>query len=118
MSVVTDVRAALNEALRAVEGARVYDDPGANVDPPALIVGPPTLSWDGYGGGPTSARVIVYLIVPSDDRVLERLGELVTEVADVLDAAGEAVVLRADPGTFTVSGSELPSYELLVEMAL
>jgi hypothetical protein len=118
MSIVNDVRAALNESLRGVQGVRVYDDPGASIDPPGLLVGPPTLTWEGYGANPSSARIIVYLIVPADDRVLDRLGELITSVAAVIDETEDAVVLRADPGTFTVGGQELPSYEVLVEVAL
>jgi hypothetical protein len=118
MSVVTDVRTALNEALRAVEGVRVYDDPGANMDPPALLVGPPTLTWEGYGSGPVNARIIVYLVVPENDRVLEKLGELITSVADAIDDTENAVVVRADPGTFIAGSQELPSYEVLVEVAL
>lgn len=118
MSVVTDVRTALNEALKGVEGVRVYDDPGANMDPPALLVGPPTLTWEGYGSGPVNARIIVYLVVPENDRALEKLGELVASVADAIDDTSDSVVVRADPGLLIVGGQELPSYEVLVEVAL
>jgi len=118
MSIVNDIRTTLNQALKGVQGVRVYEDPGANMDPPAVLVGPPSLTWEGYGANPSSARIIIYLIVPADDRVLERLGDLITSVAGAIDDTQNAVVLRADPGTFTVGGQELPSYEVLVEVAL
>lgn len=114
MSAVSEAAVELRVALKRVAGTRVVTDPGATLDPPALVLGPPSLQWEGMGGGPTSATFLVYVTVKADERALERLWDLVPAVASELDAVRDAVVLRADPGSYR----ELPCYEIQVEVAL
>lgn len=105
-------------ALRGVAGVRVYDDSGANVDPDAVVLGPPTLEWAGVCPGPTSARWTVYVVVKASDRALQRLWDLVPAVADAVDAVPDAAVIRADPGVFSAGGVDLPCYQIQVDVSL
>jgi hypothetical protein len=109
---------ALAEALRTVEGLRVHTDPGALLDPPAAVVGPPALAWEGYDAAPTSARFVVVVVVAMDERALPRLWDLVPLVAAAVDTVPDAVLRTADPGVWSANGADLPSYELLIEVAL
>ncbi|OLT46487.1 hypothetical protein BJF85_16725 [Saccharomonospora sp. CUA-673] len=117
---VQQAATALEDALRHVDGARVYRDPaGAVADPPALLVGPPRLTWEGICGGPTSATFVVYVMAAMDERAVSRLWELVPVVAAAIDEhVRDAVVTEANPGVFDAGGNNLPSYELTVEVAL
>lgn len=117
MNAIKDAAEMVGSALDGVEDVRYYRDLGANVDPPATLLGPPQLKWEAYCSDPTSAQFMVYLVVPAKDRAIEQLWDLVPKVAEALDES-DAVVRRADPGTFNAGGSDLPSYELTVEVAV
>lgn len=118
MSAVKDAVAALNTALKGVEQVRLHADPGAAINPPATVVGPPSLTWDALAVWPTAARFLVYVVVAADQRALERLWDLVPVVAEAIDGLEDAVVVRADPGTYQTSGGELPCYQIQVDYAL
>ncbi|WP_181778929.1 hypothetical protein [Pseudonocardia pini] len=119
MSAVGEAWAALNAALKAVDGVRVYEDLGTTFDPPALVVMPPELSWDGYLSAPTEATFTVVLAVRADERAMQRLWDLAPAVAVAIDQVQDAVVKRAIPGTTpSGSGSPLPAYLFEVECAL
>lgn len=119
---VREAAEALETALEAVPKLQVYRDPGANVDPPAAVLGPPSLAWETYGDGtgvyPTSATFPVYVVTAADDRSLERLWELVPEVAAALESVADAVTPTADPGAYNTGGVQLPCYEILAEVSL
>ena len=110
----------LEAALRTVKAVGVHRDPGAILEPlPAAVLGPPALTWAGQAGsGPESARFLVYVVVDPDERAVERLWELVAQVADAIDENSGAVVIRADPAVFVSGGRDLPCYELQVEASL
>ncbi|PZG18979.1 hypothetical protein C1I95_12435 [Micromonospora craterilacus] len=111
----------LHQALVPVKGVRVYPDIGPDVSPPAAVIGPPALTWEGLpgcGGEPTSGRFGVWVVVDDDDRSVSRLIELVPPVAAALDAVDDAVVVRADPTTYPGSSKDLPAYQIQVDMAL
>lgn len=118
MSVIEDTAAALRGALKTVNGIRVYEDPGAVSDPPAAVVGPPTLRWEGPCAEPSSATFTVYLIAKADGRAMPRLYELIPKVAVAIDSVTDAVITTAQPGFFSAGGSELPTYELTVSVGL
>jgi hypothetical protein len=103
--------------LAAAELLHVPPDVGPGVDPPAVIVGAPALLWEGLCG-PTSAQVIVWVVVTLDDLSLARLLELVPLVAVALDTVENATVVRADPGTYPIGTSDLPAYQIHVDVAL
>jgi hypothetical protein len=115
---VPDTIEALSEALRAVDGLRVTSDPGSSVQPPAVVLVPPALSWDGYQPDPTSASFLAALVVASNERALPRLFALLPQVAAAIHDTTDAVLVRADPGSWVVGGSELPAYLLQIEVAL
>lgn len=109
----------LREALRTVEGVRVYEDPAATVRPPGAFVGPPRLQWETGCPEPTSATFVVIVMVAMDKRALERLMQLVPQVAEAIDELlAEAAVMRAEPSVFNSGGTDLPSYEITVEVGL
>lgn len=116
---VKEAAEALQAALKTVPGTRVYTDPSAMVDPPGLVIGPPRLQWQTMCTGPTEAVFTVYVVTALNDRTLERLWELVPQVADAVDNnMYDAVVLRADPGVFPAGGPDLPAYEMTIEISL
>lgn len=110
--------AALLEALRTVPGLRVYDDPGATIDPPGAVLGPPQLLWESYSAAPSSARFLVVVAVPLDDRALPRLWQLAPLVVMAVDTVPDAVVRRADPSVWAGTAGDLPAYEIQVEIGL
>jgi hypothetical protein len=118
VSAVAAAAAELAAALATVEGARPYADPGAVIDPPGLVLGPPALLFEGPCPEPTSARWLVYVVVPADERALETLWALVPVVAEAIDALPGAAVIRADPGTFLSGGVDLPCYEIQIDVSL
>lgn len=110
----------LQVALKTVRDMRVHTDLAATVDPPALVIGPPALTWAGHGDGPNLATFIVYVIVPADERAPERLWELVPTVAAALENYPDAdiTVSQANPGRWPGGGGDLPAYEVITEVAL
>lgn len=99
-------------------GLRAVTDPGAPVNPPAALIGPPSLKWETYCGSPTSATYLVYAVVTADDRSITRLAELLPKVVDAINAVTQAQVVRAQPTVWAAAGQEFPAYEITVEVAL
>jgi hypothetical protein len=118
MSAIAEAAATILAALKGIEGVNATSDVGKTLDPPSLVLGPPALVWQGVCAGPTSARWLVYVVVPADERALERLWELVPVVAAALDAMPDVSVIRADPGAYVNGSGELPCYEIQIEVSL
>jgi hypothetical protein len=118
MNVVHAKALELEAAAKTVEGARFYRDLGTTMDPPALVIGPPRLQWEGYGGEPTSATFIVIVMVDMNERAQEALWDLVPLVSEAMSGVDDAVVMSATPGVFNANGTDLPSYEMNLEVAL
>lgn len=117
--VISAAATAIVEALDTVDGVRSYTDLGAVVDPPATLLGPPALTWAGVGSAPSEARFLVVVVVQADDRAMPRLWDLVPRVVEALeDNVQDAVVVSASPGVWTGGGTELPCYEITVEISL
>lgn len=117
---VQQAAAALEAAVRQVDGVRFYRDPsGAVADPPAALVGPPRLTWDSMCSGPTAATFVVYVLASMDERAVAQLLDLVPLVAEAINEhVRDAVVTEANPGVFDAGGQDLPSYEITVEVNL
>lgn len=118
MSALGDLSGALVTALRTVPGLRVAQDVGEVVDPPAAILGPPLLAWNGYCDGPTSATFTVNVVVTFDERAMERLFAFLPLVAVAVDSVPDAVVTAAAPGTYRIGNADLPCYAVTVECAV
>lgn len=114
MSVVGDLAAALGAAAGSVEGVQLTTL-GASLNPPAVVVGPPRFTPLGVCAGPATATFPVTIAVALDDRALERLWELVPAVWEAIEDQTDAVVIAADPGTYSTGSGDLPAYELTVE---
>lgn len=110
--------AELKAAAETVDGVRVYLDPGATFDPPAVLIAPPALDFTVGLGGPTNARFIVAVFAAADERALETLWDLVPQVAAAIDHDTDGVVTSALPSAWRTGGTELPCYELIVEVPL
>lgn len=109
--------AALNAALRAVEGLRVDMSGLGDVAPPAVVVGPPTLAWQAYSDVPTDVSFDVVLYVPADDRAVARLLRFLPLVRDAVETVEDVVVVTATPQTFRSGGTDLPAYRLQIEVS-
>lgn len=111
---------ALAEALRGVEGIRVYTDPGARVDPPGVVIGPPTLHWEGPCLAPTRATFRISVVVKANDRAMQTLWGLVPAVGAALDNINtpSVAVIRAEPGVYPSGGTDLPAYQITAEVEL
>ncbi|HEV7649390.1 MAG TPA: hypothetical protein VGP26_14650 [Actinophytocola sp.] len=118
MTTPTEARAALGDALSGLDGIRYYANLGANIDPPATIVSLPRLAWEAICAGPTSATFLVYLMVPLNDRAVDRLQEMLPAVVEAIESYPDAVVTTATPLVSPFGGPDLPAYEITVEVAL
>ncbi|HET6291017.1 MAG TPA: hypothetical protein VFG15_30270 [Amycolatopsis sp.] len=118
MSIVNDAAQRLAAALRTVEGVRPYDL-GANIDPPALVLGMPRLTFDSYCPGQiTGATFPVFLVVAMDERAQLRLWELAEPVAEAIESTVDTTIGSCEPGLYLAGQTELPSYTFTVEMSL
>lgn len=124
MSTALLVRAAAEEIAAACDtvpavALRVKTDPGAQpATYPAVIVGPPALTFEGYGRPPTGATFLVYVIERVSAGALESLWDLVPEVCAAIDEHSAGAVQRADPGVYAVGGTDMPCYEITVDIGL
>lgn len=119
MSAVTDAVDALEAGLEQVAGLRVYRTVGSVVDPPAAVIGPPSLSWGAYCADPTMARFDVYVVANANDWAGEAFFDLAPAVAKAVDGVLDAALAGdAEPGTYQSGGTTLPAYHLTVEIGL
>jgi len=112
-SVIDEITA----VLRTVDGVRFYDY-GDNIDPPAVLVSPPTIDWEGYASQPTTATIQVFLVVGQTDRALPQLLKYLPLVSEALDGVENAVVRTANPTIFQAGNTDLPCYAISVEISL
>jgi len=115
---VATAHEALSAALETVQGLRVERDPGAVLDPPAALVGPPMLTFGGQDSDPAHARWVVIVAVNFDDRTFPALWELIPQVTAAIESLTDAVVVEANPGTWQNGAISLPCYEISAEMSL
>ncbi len=120
MGPVSDAARDLLAALDSLGEGKATADPGATLaNLPAIVLGPPRLTWEGAANHePTGALFIVYLVVAADEQAVERLWELVTEASSAIDDRTNGAVIQADPGVFPSGTAQLPCYELQVEVGL
>ena len=120
MNTIQQARADLADMCREIPGLRVYSELGAVVDPPAVMISLPRLSFEGPEPGvPTGATFIVPVFAARDGDVSDVLAEWLPKVAAALDESENAAVQNAEPGTWPAGGNvDLPAYLIEVEVAL
>lgn len=108
---------ALADALRAEE-IRTHIDPAAAIDPPAAVIGPPALTWEAHCDEPTSARYVVWAVVPDNDRAITALATFLPQVVDAIHTLPDVVVTAAAPEVWSAAGQDYPAYAITVEVSL
>jgi hypothetical protein len=109
----------LSEALAAIDGVRHYRLRGGAVSPPATILAPPTVTWNGMDADPTDASWVVALVVADAERCDEQLWALLPAVYAALDGLNGRVVVRdARPDSYPSGGVSLPAYVFNVDVSL
>lgn len=110
---------AASAALPDADGFRVVGELADDIDPPAALLAPPQLTWDGPGAEPTDATWVVVLVVPASDRSMAELYRLLPFVSEAIDEKTDFVMRTAEPGVWqTGNTGALPCYSLTVEVAL
>lgn len=123
LAVIASIAAAVERVdvstLQYVDKILVSEAIGDEVEPPAVVIGPPALEFEGMCRPPTASDLVVYVVVDKTERWAEQLYQLVPAVAAAIDeyVAG-AAVLSAKPGTFPVGSRELPAYGIAVSIDL
>lgn len=113
---VAELRRSLEDTLRTIPGVRVVLDPGEAIDPPALVLVPPTLTYDAYFAGPTEASFDVPLVVANDDRAMKTLELLLPLVEQAIHDTSDAALTGAAPGNW--GSPPLPCYLLTIEVTV
>jgi hypothetical protein len=110
----------LNDALTTLVGyledgnLPVIDDP-RNLQPPAVIVEPPTITVRSANLVTCDFPVVCVAPPPSNRDAAKKLLDL----ADQIVALPEVLTLSGSPGIYTTQqGSELPSYQLTVQITM
>lgn len=106
------------DALAIISGMRIVTTVAMPVTPPAVVIGPPRLSWTGYGqsGQPVTAQWNVYLVVSMTQYAIEALLETVASVCAAIERFTPGVVMGAGPGLYPSAGVQLPCYTIIVQM--
>ena len=102
----------LIDLLSAIPGVRVYSNLAGSVEPPAVLVNLPSLSFEAYSDEPSGMEFEVVYLVKFDDRATDRLIDCVPLVVGALD--GEFVVTSAEPTVVSDGGNDLPGYRFTV----
>ena len=121
MSAVRAKRDAIAAELqRLAQGdtrARYYEL-GDDVDPPAVLVGVPALTWDSLCAAPTMARFPVILCAPANERAVNYLLDNFDAVVDAIESVVDVTVTTVTPTSWVVGTTELPCYDITAEVAL
>jgi hypothetical protein len=105
-------------ALGRVGIKRVHRIGEALTDPPAVVIGVPSMDWGGPSHDPTQFTWPIAVVAMADDTAAKTLLDLVPRVGAALDTIAEIAVDRADPGVWTDGGTSLPCYEITCEVNL
>lgn len=121
---VKDAAQQLAAALMTVPGigSFVYTDPGAEIQRPGLVIGPPSLRFETFAGAkPTRAIFTVFAVIDADQYAVEKLWLLVPDVVAAVEEHTDGCLLEgaeATPTTYPVGGTDLPAYAIPVDMPL
>lgn len=91
----------------------------ANLRPPSIVVGPPTMTAEtsaSGGGGPVAYRLTVYVVVVESARAFRDMLDLTQLVVRALDEPAGIRVTEWRPTTFPAGATELPAYAIDIEV--
>jgi hypothetical protein len=120
-----DVAAVLSAALADVDGLRVYAYVADTTRVPAAVIGQPSVDWQdpvpGFCRASWEFPVLLVVARNNDREAQAELSRLVRDVGNALadhDTTGTGVwaiePLDARPTVATISGQELPGYNLRI----
>lgn len=112
--------AGLKVALRPA-GLRVRDDVSDTVGRGDVVIGPPSFQWDGLcdPDEPDSITFELYLIERVGERAIDNLLAKLPALIRAVQAYRDATITGpVVPGSFPAGASDLPCYQLTVEMTL
>ncbi len=104
------------EALRLVG---LDEGLAPNLDPPAIVVGPPTMAptvTAAGAGGALRYRLTVYVVEAEGERAFRDLMDHAQLVVTALDEPEGIRILEWRPTTFPAGSTELPAYAIDLEV--
>lgn len=106
-------------ALKAIPGLRASVIDGVAINPPHAVVGPPTVTYEGFCGGDILSTLTFHinLVAKSDALSTERLYTFLPLIAAAVNGVKGAVVIQATPGTYGGTGDGFPAYNIELEMS-
>jgi hypothetical protein len=120
-----DIASVLEELVGSVEGLRAYRYVADNFRPPGAVIALPTIDYDDpaapFGASSWSYPIAVIVSRNQDRAAQDALARMLAEVVAVVDGANVAGVISVDvisatPAALTVSGQELPAYNVRVRV--
>jgi len=93
-------------------------DLAPNLNPPSVVVGPPTMlpKTTAADSGPMLCQLTVYVVVNESERAFREVLDVAQLVVRVLDEPAGIVVTQWRPLTFPSGSAELPAYAIDIEV--
>lgn len=116
----TEAAGQLLDALKTLDGWVATRDPGKSLTTfPTAVIGPPTLAFGNMNySGATDATFSVHVVVAADAQTLAKVEAAVIQAVEAIWTVDDAVTTNAVPSTYPSGTTELPAYELTVEVSL
>lgn len=119
-SLVDEIHALLEDAPLLAGVMEITDlDLAPNLNPPSVVVGPPTMTPSttaADGGGPLLYRLTVYVVVQEDEAAYRSLLDVAQLVVRVLDEPAGIRITEWRPTSFPAGSVELPAYAIDIEV--
>lgn len=111
----------LADAIATVPNLRVILAVATPISPPAVVLGPPRLTWLGYNqnnfsGDPVTAQWSVYFVVGMNQYAVDELLSTVGSITLAIERLTPGVVMGSGPGVYPSPSGPLPAYTILVQM--
>lgn len=105
-------------ALEELDQVHVYSKLITRADPPAVVLGPLTFTWEGFCGEPTGAQMTMWAVVAQNEWSVAAVYELLPRVTAVFDGVTDMVITKAEPASFPGASGPLPGYAITLELTL
>jgi hypothetical protein len=118
-SLVDEIHEHLDGHVLLAGVAEVTDlDLAPNLQPPSVVVGPPTMTplTTASAAGSMRYRLTVWVVVQEDEGAYRALLDVTQLVVRVLDQPAGIGVTEWRPTTFPAGGVELPAYAIDIEV--